>query len=155
LFFSVNAAYRTNGTWLVNDNTLEKIRHLTEQQPALTGYHGRRNDFVWSIRSSLTQLGQCQCLNLSNLFGDLSYFVVRRVTSGEYALVYNQSENLLEKGLATARYFARYDSNLICPGGGSPVSVLRMAVKVPAPRGALQLAEQGKPATAVHKTRTI
>ena len=60
------------------------------------------------------------------VFGDLSYFVVRRCVSGEYALVYQQSENLVEKGLAAARYFARYDSNLICPGSGSPVSVLRM-----------------------------
>lgn len=52
--------------------------------------------------------------------------VIRRVIGKEYVLIYNQSENLVEKGLAAARYFARYDSNLICPGSGSPVSVLRM-----------------------------
>lgn len=127
LFFSVNAAYRSNGTWLVNDNTLQKIRNLADNnnRPLLDITADGMTLFGRSVRLS-PSLDNIGVSTYPIVFGDLSYFVVRRVTGGEYALVYNQSENLVEKGLAAARYFARYDSNLICPGSGSPVSVLRM-----------------------------
>ena len=127
LFFSVNAAYRTNGTWLVNDNTLQKIRSLTDNnnRPLLDITSDGLTLFGRPVRLS-PSLDNVGVSTYPIIFGDLSYFVVRRVTGGEYALIYNQSENLVERGLAAARYFARYDSDLICPGSGSPVSILRM-----------------------------
>jgi len=127
LFFGVNAAYRANGTWLVNDNTLQKIRSLTDNnnRPLLDITANGFTLFGRPVRLS-PSLDNIGVSTYPIVFGDLSYFIVRRVSGGEYALVYNQSENLVEKGLAAARYFARYDSNLICPGRGSPVSVLRM-----------------------------
>jgi HK97 family phage major capsid protein len=127
LFAAVNPAYRSNGTWLLNDSTLKVVRGLVDDnhRPLLDITSDGMILFGRPVRLS-PSLDDIGVSKYPVVFGDLSYFVVRRCVSGEYALVYQQSENLVEKGLAAARYFARYDSNLICPGSGSPVSVLRM-----------------------------
>ena len=75
--------------------------------------------------------------------------VIRRVVGKEYVLIYNQSENLVEKGLAAARYFARYDSNLICPVAARPFLYCACAVKIHEQREWTTIGGAGNPAPAI------
>ena len=134
LYYSVDPAYRGSACWLANDKTIQTLRALadTVTRPLLDldrGGNAISPEGLQIFGKPVLVSPSMDDVGASKhplLFGNCKYFVIRRATNDNYMRIYKEGAGLIEKGLLAARFFQRFDSNLLVPASGSAVKVLRM-----------------------------
>ncbi|MCF0238301.1 MAG: phage major capsid protein, partial [Sphaerochaetaceae bacterium] len=109
LFFSVNPEYRTNGFWIMNDDTALKVRKLKDEN----------GNYLWdSATSTILNRPVLYCNNMPSvgngnkpiLFGDLSYYWVIDLSYPSFSFL---NELFALKGMTGILAYKFLDARLI------------------------------------------
>jgi HK97 family phage major capsid protein len=128
-FFSINAMYRRNAIWYMNDSTLQSITSLLDKsgRPLVSIVTGcdfvsdQTKDFYFLLGKRIAVCPSMPSIGSAAnpiVFGDPNFFVVRSVPSSLYMRMFKEAggtTELILRGLIALESFVRYDSNALIP----------------------------------------